>query len=139
MSAPRGSIVAKLLARMMFRSGLSHLITLDLHQKEIQGFFDCPVDNLRASPFLVSYIRESVRDKHKRAGVDKEKFHISFLLLFFFLTLCSPLTFSSFTTRSISLFFCRIRIKNIFLLVANLLKGEKINRSINNKPLPSFM
>ncbi len=82
MSAPRGSIVAKLLARMMFRSGLSHLITLDLHQKEIQGFFDCPVDNLRASPFLVSYIRESVRDIHKRAGVDKEKFHISFLLLF---------------------------------------------------------
>ena len=82
MSAPRGSIVAKLLARMMFRSGLSHLITLDLHQKEIQGFFDCPVDNLRASPFLVSYIRESVRDKHKRAGVDKEKFRIPFLLLF---------------------------------------------------------
>lgn len=45
---------------MMCKSGLSHVITMDLHQKEIQGFFDCPVDNLRASPFLLQYIQESV-------------------------------------------------------------------------------
>lgn len=45
---------------MMCKSGLSHIITMDLHQKEIQGFFDCPVDNLRASPFLLQYIQESV-------------------------------------------------------------------------------
>ncbi len=61
MSSPRGSIPAKLLANMLVKSGLTHLITMDLHQKEIQGFFDCPVDNLRASPFLCTYIRESVR------------------------------------------------------------------------------
>lgn len=47
---------------MMCKSGLSHIITMDLHQKEIQGFFDCPVDNLRASPFLLQYIQESVRE-----------------------------------------------------------------------------
>ncbi|CAB0031545.1 unnamed protein product [Trichogramma brassicae] len=58
----RGSIVSKLLARMMCKSGLTHLITMDLHQKEIQGFFDCPVDNLRASPFLLQYIQESIPD-----------------------------------------------------------------------------
>lgn len=45
---------------MMCKSGLTHVITMDLHQKEIQGFFDCPVDNLRASPFLLQYIQESV-------------------------------------------------------------------------------
>lgn len=56
----RGSIVTKLLAQMMCKSGLTHIITMDLHQKEIQGFFDCPVDNLRASPFLLQYIQESV-------------------------------------------------------------------------------
>lgn len=56
----RGCIVSKLLAKMMCKSGLSHIITMDLHQKEIQGFFDCPVDNLRASPFLLQYIQESV-------------------------------------------------------------------------------
>ncbi|XP_055381165.1 phosphoribosyl pyrophosphate synthase-associated protein 2 isoform X2 [Condylostylus longicornis] len=58
----RGCIVTKLLAQMMCKSGLSHIITMDLHQKEIQGFFDCPVDNLRASPFLLQYIQESIPD-----------------------------------------------------------------------------
>lgn len=58
----RGCIVSKLLAKMMCTSGLTHIITMDLHQKEIQGFFDIPVDNLRASPFLLQYIQESVSD-----------------------------------------------------------------------------
>ena len=35
---------------------------MDLHQKEIQGFFSFPVDNLRASPFLIQYIQEEVRN-----------------------------------------------------------------------------
>lgn len=34
---------------------------MDLHQKEIQGFFNIPVDNLRASPFLLQYIQDEVR------------------------------------------------------------------------------
>ncbi|XP_041978341.1 phosphoribosyl pyrophosphate synthase-associated protein 2 isoform X2 [Aricia agestis] len=58
----RGCIVSKLLAKMMCQSGLTHIITMDLHQKEIQGFFECPVDNLRASPFLLQYIQESIPD-----------------------------------------------------------------------------
>ncbi|XP_017297827.1 phosphoribosyl pyrophosphate synthase-associated protein 2 [Diaphorina citri] len=58
----RGCIVSKLLAKMMCTSGLKHIITMDLHQKEIQGFFDCPVDNLRASPFLLQYIQDSIPD-----------------------------------------------------------------------------
>lgn len=44
-------------------SGLTHIITMDLHQKEIQGFFSFPVDNLRASPFLLQYIQEEVRSR----------------------------------------------------------------------------
>uniref|UniRef100_A0A669BNK6 Phosphoribosyl pyrophosphate synthetase associated protein 1 n=1 Tax=Oreochromis niloticus TaxID=8128 RepID=A0A669BNK6_ORENI len=39
---------------------LTHIITMDLHQKEIQGFFNFPVDNLRASPFLIQYIQEEI-------------------------------------------------------------------------------
>jgi ribose-phosphate pyrophosphokinase len=58
----RGCIVSKLLAQMMVKSGFSHIITMDLHQKEVQGFFDCPVDNLRASNFLIQYIKESIPD-----------------------------------------------------------------------------
>jgi len=58
----RGCIVSKLLAKMMCKAGLSHIITMDLHQKEIQGFFEVPVDNLRASPFLLQYIQECIPD-----------------------------------------------------------------------------
>ncbi|RWS27640.1 Phosphoribosyl pyrophosphate synthase-associated protein 2-like protein [Leptotrombidium deliense] len=58
----RGCIVAKLLAKMMCKAGLTQVITVDLHQKEVQGFFDIPVDNLRASPFLLQYIQESIPD-----------------------------------------------------------------------------
>lgn len=57
----RGSIVCKLLASLMAKAGITHLITVDLRQKEIQGFFDFPVDNLKASPFLLKYIQHSVR------------------------------------------------------------------------------
>uniref|UniRef100_H2QDX9 Phosphoribosyl pyrophosphate synthetase associated protein 1 n=2 Tax=Pan TaxID=9596 RepID=H2QDX9_PANTR len=60
----RGSIVCKLLASMLAKAGLTHIITMDLHQKEIQGFFSFPVDNLRASPFLLQYIQEEVRNHH---------------------------------------------------------------------------
>ena len=36
------------------------MITIDLHHKEIQGFFDVPVDNLRASAFIMEYIKDNV-------------------------------------------------------------------------------
>jgi phosphoribosylpyrophosphate synthetase len=52
----------KLVARMLVQAGLTHLITVDLPQKEIQGFFDIPVDNLRASSFLIDYIQEKIPD-----------------------------------------------------------------------------
>ena len=45
-------------------TGIDHVITMDLHHKEIQGFFDVPVDNLRASPFLLQYIQENVSCCH---------------------------------------------------------------------------
>ena len=51
--------------------GLTHLITMDLHQKEIQGFFNIPVDNLRASPFLLQYIQEEIPDYRNAVIVAK--------------------------------------------------------------------
>ncbi|XP_026021927.1 phosphoribosyl pyrophosphate synthase-associated protein 2 isoform X1 [Astatotilapia calliptera] len=67
----RGSIVSKLVASMMCKAGLTHLITMDLHQKEIQGFFNIPVDNLRASPFLLQYIQEEIPDYRNAVIVAK--------------------------------------------------------------------
>ena len=68
----RGCMVGKLLANMMVKSGIQHVITMDLHQKEIQGFFDCPVDNLRASPFFIRYIMESIPDYRNSVIVAKD-------------------------------------------------------------------
>ncbi|XP_076027249.1 phosphoribosyl pyrophosphate synthase-associated protein 1-like isoform X1 [Genypterus blacodes] len=67
----RGSIVCKLLASMLAKAGLTHIITMDLHQKEIQGFFSFPVDNLRASPFLIQYIQEEIPDYRNAVIVAK--------------------------------------------------------------------
>jgi len=67
----RGCIVSKLLAQMLVKSGFNQIITTDLHQAELQGYFDCPVDNLRASPFLFQYIVESIPDYRNAVIVAK--------------------------------------------------------------------
>ena len=56
----RGNISLKLVAQLMVKAGFNHIITVDMHSKESQGFFDCAIDNLRASPFLIQYIQEFV-------------------------------------------------------------------------------
>jgi len=53
----RAPITAKLVANMLQRSGCDHVITMDLHASQIQGFFDVPVDNLYAEPSVILYIR----------------------------------------------------------------------------------
>jgi len=53
----RAPISAKLVANMIQKSGCDHVITMDLHASQIQGFFDVPVDNLYAEPSSILYIR----------------------------------------------------------------------------------
>jgi len=67
----RGNISLKLVAQMLGKAGFSHIITLDMHSKESQGFFDCAIDNLRASPFLIQYIQESIPDWNNAVIVAK--------------------------------------------------------------------
>ncbi|KAI0275076.1 phosphoribosyl pyrophosphokinase [Gloeopeniophorella convolvens] len=50
----RAPITAKLVANMLQKSGCDHVITMDLHASQIQGFFDVP---LYAEPSLILYIR----------------------------------------------------------------------------------
>lgn len=56
----RAPITAKLMADMLTTAGCDHVITMDLHASQIQGFFDVPVDNLYAEPSVVRYIKENV-------------------------------------------------------------------------------
>ncbi|MBF0470243.1 MAG: ribose-phosphate diphosphokinase [Gammaproteobacteria bacterium] len=52
----RVAITAKVVANMLVGVGINHLLTIDLHADQIQGFFDIPVDNVYASPLLLSEI-----------------------------------------------------------------------------------
>lgn len=52
----RVPITAKVVADMMVRVGVDRVLTVDLHAEQIQGFFDCPVDNVYGAPILVSDI-----------------------------------------------------------------------------------
>lgn len=56
----RAPITAKLMADMLTTAGCDHVITMDLHALQIQGFFDVPVDNLYAEPSVVRYIKEKI-------------------------------------------------------------------------------
>lgn len=59
----RAPITAKLMADMLTTAGCDHVITMDLHALQIQGFFDVPVDNLYAEPSVVRYIKETTNYK----------------------------------------------------------------------------
>merc|ERR1719245_1343796 len=67
----RGNISLKLVAQMLVKAGFDHIITVDLHSKESLGFFDCAIDNLRASPFLIQYVQEFIPDYRNAVIVAK--------------------------------------------------------------------
>ena len=52
----RGPISAKLVGDLIQTSGISRLITIDLHADQIEGFFSIPVDNVYSSPVLLGDI-----------------------------------------------------------------------------------
>jgi ribose-phosphate pyrophosphokinase len=54
-SAAREPITAKLVADLITVSGVDRVITMDLHQGQIQGFFNLPVNHLTALPILADY------------------------------------------------------------------------------------
>lgn len=45
---------------MLTVAGANHVITMDLHASQIQGFFNIPVDNLYAEPSTLKYIRDHI-------------------------------------------------------------------------------
>jgi len=58
-TAGREPISAKLVANLIRTAGADRVVTLDLHAPAIEGFFDIPVDHLRANPVLAdAFLRE---------------------------------------------------------------------------------
>lgn len=56
--AQAGTLVADLLTC----AGADHIITMDLHDPQYQGFFDIPVDNLYGRPLIKQYILRNIPD-----------------------------------------------------------------------------
>jgi ribose-phosphate pyrophosphokinase len=54
----REPITAKLMADLMTCSGITRLVTIDLHAAQIQGFFNIPVDHMPGGPILADYMKE---------------------------------------------------------------------------------
>src|SRR5512143_224540 len=55
---PRVAISAKLLANMVSVAGADRVLAMDFHQRQLQGFFDLPVDHLYAAPAFVNHYRQ---------------------------------------------------------------------------------
>lgn len=55
--SPRAPISAKMVADFLSMAGAQRIVTVDLHAGQIQGFFNCPVDNLFASTVLLHHFR----------------------------------------------------------------------------------
>ena len=67
----RGAIAAKLVANLLSVAGVDHVITVDLHASQMQGFFGKPVDNLFAQPLIARWIRQNVRNWQNGVVVSK--------------------------------------------------------------------
>ena len=51
--SPRAPISAKMVADFISVAGAGRVVTIDMHAGQIQGFFNCPVDNLYAAPVMM--------------------------------------------------------------------------------------
>ncbi|KAF2258695.1 phosphoribosyl pyrophosphokinase [Lojkania enalia] len=67
----RGAITARMVANLLHIAGVNHVITIDLHASQMQGFFKCPVDNLVAEPLLARWIRVNVPNWKQAVVVSK--------------------------------------------------------------------
>ena len=58
----RDPVTARMVADLMQTAGITHVVTLDVHTPQIEGFFRVPVDNLTAIPTLCDALRGRLSD-----------------------------------------------------------------------------
>lgn len=54
---PRVPISAKAIADMIQSVGVNRILTMDLHSNQIQGYFNCPVDNLFSASIFMDHMK----------------------------------------------------------------------------------
>lgn len=55
---PRDPITSKLIANLLSAAGATRIVTMELHRKQVQGFFDIPLDHVEALPILADYFEK---------------------------------------------------------------------------------
>ncbi|CAM3143851.1 ribose-phosphate diphosphokinase [Streptobacillus ratti] len=55
---PREPITSKLVADLLTVAGATRVVTMDLHARQIQGFFNIPVDHMEALPLFAKYFHD---------------------------------------------------------------------------------
>ncbi len=58
----RSPITARLVANLLETAGVDHILTMDLHSEQIQGFFDIPVDNLYSRIAMLEVLKKGSYD-----------------------------------------------------------------------------
>lgn len=53
----------KLMANLISKAGADHVLTMDLHDPQYEGFFSIPVDNLRCEPIFLKYLSDHFEGK----------------------------------------------------------------------------
>lgn len=61
-ASPRVPITAKLASNLIAEAGADRVMAIDLHAGQIQGFFDIPVDHLRARKVFLDYFQDFKRE-----------------------------------------------------------------------------
>ena len=59
---PRVPISAKAVADILQLMGINRILTMDLHSNQIQGYFNCAVDNLFSSSIFLNHMGENLED-----------------------------------------------------------------------------
>jgi ribose-phosphate pyrophosphokinase len=61
--AGRVPITAKRIANVIAAAGADRVLSVDMHAQQLQGFFDIPVDHLKAEPVIIKYLKEKKLDE----------------------------------------------------------------------------
>lgn len=56
----RQAITARMVGDVLQAAGIEHVVTIDLHAAQIEGFFSVPVDTLTAVPLLAKALQENL-------------------------------------------------------------------------------
>ena len=55
---PHDPITAKLISNLLVAAGATRIVTMELHTRQVQGFFDIPVDHMEPLPILAKYFEK---------------------------------------------------------------------------------